>query len=174
MGAAVATKPAWSRPRERDAVRRTILDAANRLVDQHGIAALTLSAVAIEAGIPRATIYGYFSGKQELLSLLSGETPLPEPVPAVPAPKEETAAAPAAPPEPISPAESVKIQTADETPAAPAKPDIAGDYDQMMRLQAAELDKLAKRVLVPKSQMKEGTDAVLARVETRLRLIEQS
>ena len=171
---AAAVKPVWSRPRERETVRLAILDAANRLVDQHGIAALTLSAVASEAGIGRATIYGYFSGKQELLSLLSGETHLQQPAPAAPALKEEPEVTPAAPSEANSRTESAKLEAADETPAAAVERDVAGDYDQMMRLQAAELDKLAKRVIVPKSLMKEGTDAVLSRVETRLRLIEQS
>ena len=173
-GAAVATKPVWSRPREREAVRLAILDAANRLVDQHGIAALTLSAVAAEAGIARATIYGYFAGKQELLSLLSCSLDPQQPEPAVAAPKEEPAATPAAQPNIPLRKDETAIEISYETPDVPAKPDAPGDYDAMMRFQAAELDKLAKRVIVPKSQMKEGTDAVLSRLDTRIRLIEQS
>jgi len=173
-GAAVATKPVWSRPREREAVRLAILDAANRLVDKHGIAALTLSAVAAEAGIARATIYGYFAGKQELLSLLSCSLDPQQPEPAAAASKEEPAATPAAQPNiPLRKDENA-IEISYETPDVPAKSDAPGDYDAMMRFQAAELDKLAKRVIVPKSQMKEGTDAVLSRLDTRIRLIEQS
>ena len=51
---------------------------------------------------------------------------------------------------------------------------IAEKLDIMAREQAAELDKLSRRVLIPKSMQREGTEAVLTKVETRLHILEQS
>jgi len=51
---------------------------------------------------------------------------------------------------------------------------VAEKLDILAREQAAELDKLSRRVLVPKSMQHEGTETVLAKVETRLHILEQS
>lgn len=83
--------PIWVRPRERSATRRTLLEAARGLIARQGPLNLTLSAVAAEAGLARATIYGYFSGKADLLAALDPDEPAPksesvlEVCPAVPA-----------------------------------------------------------------------------------------
>src|SRR5215831_5180830 len=48
-------------------VREAILDAAWKLADQQGLASVTMSAIAKEAGIGRATLYKYFSSVDEIL-----------------------------------------------------------------------------------------------------------
>jgi len=155
-------------------VRLAILDAAHRLVELHGEAALTLSAVANEAGIARATIYGYFAGKGQLLSQLNGEAPY-EPEPVMEAPVENTPAPAPAPEEAAPPQDDKKIEADDDAPTARSgAPEDSADYGDMMRRQAAELDGLAKRIIVSKAVMKEGTASSLSRLETRLRVVEQS
>ncbi|UUL75658.1 TetR/AcrR family transcriptional regulator [Pseudarthrobacter sp. Fe7] len=52
----------------RDAVRRAVLDAAARLVAGHGLAGVTMSAVAQNAGIGRATLYKYFPDVESILA----------------------------------------------------------------------------------------------------------
>ncbi len=152
-----ATRPSWSRPRDREATRLALLEAARRLIDVHGESALTFTAVASETGIARATMYGYFSSRQQLLDLLHGETsPAPAaPSEAAPAPVCET-------PEPDVSATS-----------APSGEDSA-DYGELMRRQAGELDQLAKRIILPKSKIREGTEGALMRLETRLHVVEQT
>ncbi|MGH2581337.1 MAG: TetR/AcrR family transcriptional regulator, partial [Anaerolineales bacterium] len=51
----------------RQEVRDAILDAAAALVAQRGLLAVTMSQIAEEAGIGRATLYKYFSGVEEIL-----------------------------------------------------------------------------------------------------------
>jgi AcrR family transcriptional regulator len=51
----------------REAVRDAILDAAWRLVSEHGLAAVTMSQVAEQAGIGRATLYKYFPDLDAIL-----------------------------------------------------------------------------------------------------------
>jgi TPR repeat protein/AcrR family transcriptional regulator len=137
----------WSRPRERAEMRAAILEAAQRLLQRDGIDAVTLSAVAGEAKIARAVIYSHFSSRKELLSQL-------QPVPA-----EEVA--PDDPP----------AQPAGESKPAPPPDD---DYESVMRAQAEALDHLAKRVIVPKLPRRDGTDATLLRLDTRLGVVEQA
>src|SRR4051812_12581846 len=48
-------------------VRDAILDTAAGLVAQHGIRAVTMSQIAEQAGIGRATLYKYFSGVEPIL-----------------------------------------------------------------------------------------------------------
>lgn len=48
-------------------VRDAILDAAAALVAQHGIRAVTMSQIAEQTGIGRATLYKYFSGVEPIL-----------------------------------------------------------------------------------------------------------
>ena len=48
-------------------VREAILDTAAALVAKHGLRALTMSQIAEETGIGRATLYKYFSGVEPIL-----------------------------------------------------------------------------------------------------------
>ena len=48
-------------------VRDAILDAAAALAFDHGVTAVTMSGVAVGAGIGRATLYKYFGGVEEIL-----------------------------------------------------------------------------------------------------------
>ena len=48
-------------------VRDAILDTTAALVAQHGLRAVTMSQIAEEAGIGRATLYKYFSGVEPIL-----------------------------------------------------------------------------------------------------------
>lgn len=51
----------------RHAVREAILDAAARLVEQGGLRSVTMSQIAEQAGIGRATLYKYFSDAEAVL-----------------------------------------------------------------------------------------------------------
>ncbi len=255
-----------------------LLDTARALIVRDGEAALTLGAIADEAGLARATIYGYFSGKHELLAALDrahstedaaqpAEAPDADVAPDAPqqpdtispdhqpdtviAAQEAVPAAgierqfqtefvfptePAAPPDndpPEAAAEPVQdtsqsIELVEHAPAndvpgeahsesSPPEPDsapvpdhlaetpvvaglsepepavndaapqepaiVASDADaaealtpheQERRLQAAHLEEIAKRLILPESALKEGTDAIISRLETRLRVLERS
>lgn len=50
--------------------RRGLLDAAERLVDQHSAARLTLSAVAEEAGVSKGGLLYHFGTKDELIAAM--------------------------------------------------------------------------------------------------------
>jgi len=52
----------------RQAVRVATMDAAVRLVAQRGLASVTMSAIAEEAGLGRATLYKYFPDVQAILT----------------------------------------------------------------------------------------------------------
>ena len=52
----------------RAAVRDAALDAMAKLVAEHGLVALTMSQIAEEAGIGRATLYKYFPDAQAVLA----------------------------------------------------------------------------------------------------------
>ncbi len=43
-----------------------ILDAADRLLARYGLRKMTMEDVAVEAGVSRRTVYGYFGSKQDL------------------------------------------------------------------------------------------------------------
>jgi AcrR family transcriptional regulator len=62
--------------------REAILDATLVLVERDGLDALTMRRVAAELGIGTMTLYGYFSGKGELLDALvdavAAAAPIPE------------------------------------------------------------------------------------------------
>ncbi len=47
-------------------VRESVLDAATRLMDRYGFKKMTMDAIAGEAGIGKATIYGYFENKEDV------------------------------------------------------------------------------------------------------------
>jgi AcrR family transcriptional regulator len=51
----------------RDAVRGAVLDAAARLLADHGASGVTMSAIAQEAGIGRATLYKYFPDVESIM-----------------------------------------------------------------------------------------------------------
>lgn len=158
----------WSLPRERVAQRQAIIDAARRLANEHGLQALTLSAVAEAAGIARAALYGHFGSKRELLSLLPG---------APNASVEKARAEPDGKPEksPIKD-KAVRVEGGklDGTLPDPGTAQKSNDYDSNMRRQADTLDQLSKRIIIPKSMMTGGTDTAIARLEMRIGVIEQS
>jgi AcrR family transcriptional regulator len=60
------------RPERADAARnrRRVLDAARRLFDTHGVAAVTMSDVAREAGVAKGTIFHRFGDRQGLAQAL--------------------------------------------------------------------------------------------------------
>jgi AcrR family transcriptional regulator len=47
-------------------VKQSVLDAAIRLMERYGFKKMTMEAVAQEAGIGKATIYGYFENKEDV------------------------------------------------------------------------------------------------------------
>ena len=54
-------------------VRGAILDAATRLMERYGYKKMTIDDIAHEAGIGKATIYGYFEHKQDVaLGVIDG------------------------------------------------------------------------------------------------------
>jgi AcrR family transcriptional regulator len=63
------------RPERADAARnrRRVLDAARRLFDAHGVAAVTMSDVAREAGVAKGTIFHRFGDRQGLAQALVGD-----------------------------------------------------------------------------------------------------
>jgi TPR repeat protein/AcrR family transcriptional regulator len=71
------TTSVWTIPRERREMRGKLLDIARELIASYGEDKLTLSAVANQADIAHATIYGYFSSKREMLAALSSEPATP-------------------------------------------------------------------------------------------------
>jgi TPR repeat protein len=154
-------------------MRAAILEAANRLIERNGPEALTLSAVASEAHIARATVYGYFSSKKDLFSQVgltaSEENNEPEAATDSPAAFDTTEAAPTAETAIAEPAPAPEAEA-----TAPAGEPAGEEYRELMKAQADALHKIAGRVIVPKSLMKEGTDSVLSRVEARLSVAEQS
>jgi TPR repeat protein len=170
-------------PLEREDKRQAIIEVARALAAERGFSAVTLSAVAEKMNFAPAVIYGYFATRNELLEHLSlDDSPEMEPAAAPAAASEpmiqmsEPAAKPypdIAPP-PESSAEMAPQDFAIPTDAAAAVESPSGEYGEMLKVQAEELAKLAQRVMVPKSLQREGTEAVLARIETRLHVVEQS
>lgn len=61
------------RARQRGATRASILDAARVVAAREGARNLSLRAVAAEAGFAPAALYGYFTGKDELLLALAAD-----------------------------------------------------------------------------------------------------
>jgi AcrR family transcriptional regulator len=49
------------------AVRQAVIDAVASLSEEHGITGLTMSQIANEAGISRATLYKYFAAPEEVV-----------------------------------------------------------------------------------------------------------
>jgi len=164
-GAALDT--GWARPREREGMRAAILEAAKRLMERNGADTLTLSAVAAEVGIARATIYGYFSSKQELFSQVAAFEGSREPSPEADTPPESATAELAETPAAEGPEPAGRTAPQSEEPSGE-------NYQALMKAQADALHQIARRVIVPRSLMKDGTDTVLSRVEARLSVAEQT
>lgn len=61
------------RERTRNLTRAAILEAARRVASRDGARNLSLRATAAEAGFAPAALYGYFTGKDELLLALASE-----------------------------------------------------------------------------------------------------
>src|SRR6201986_852195 len=67
------TQAADSRPYHHGDLRRALIDAATRLLETEGPAALSLRAVAREAGVSPAAPYHHFKDKSELLDAVAEE-----------------------------------------------------------------------------------------------------
>jgi AcrR family transcriptional regulator len=73
MADAVKPKRRYHSPRRQEqaaATRQAILEAAQRLFEEHGYVATTMDAVAIEAGVALKTVYSAFATKSGLLRAL--------------------------------------------------------------------------------------------------------
>lgn len=66
-------KPAEPRPYHHGDLRRALVDAARRLLESEGPSALSLRAVAREAGVSPAAPYHHFKDKAELLDAVAHE-----------------------------------------------------------------------------------------------------
>jgi AcrR family transcriptional regulator len=73
MADAVKPKRRYHSPRRQEqaaATRQAILEAAQRLFEEHGYVATTMDAIAIEAGVALKTVYSAFATKSGLLRAL--------------------------------------------------------------------------------------------------------
>src|SRR3954471_8217873 len=57
--------------------RATIVEAALRCFDRHGIASSTLEQIACEAGVTKGAVYHHFQGKRDILGVIRDEMSLP-------------------------------------------------------------------------------------------------
>lgn len=57
--------------------RATIVEAALRCFDRHGIASSTLEQIAAEAGVTKGAIYHHFEGKRDILAAIRDQITLP-------------------------------------------------------------------------------------------------
>jgi TetR/AcrR family acrAB operon transcriptional repressor len=57
--------------------RATIVDAALRCFDRHGIASSTMDQIAAEAGVTKGAVYHHFAGKREILGAIRDQLTLP-------------------------------------------------------------------------------------------------
>ena len=67
IGAAAGAARIQTRPWGRNAIRLAILEAARRIVACDGPEAVSLGRAADEAGFARATVFGHFRNREELL-----------------------------------------------------------------------------------------------------------
>ncbi len=72
---AMTTLEPRTMPRQRRAIerRRAILDATMALLESHGIEGITTSLIAARAGVPVASVYGYFPNKMAVIAELMRE-----------------------------------------------------------------------------------------------------
>ena len=61
------------RPDSESPKRQLVLDAAASLFMAHGYGAVSMDAVARAAGVSKATLYAYFSSKDQLFATIIGE-----------------------------------------------------------------------------------------------------
>jgi AcrR family transcriptional regulator len=75
MSQAAVARPveSESRPYHHGDLRRALVDAALHIVERDGLAALSLRAVAREAGVSPAAPYHHFKDKQELMAAVGAE-----------------------------------------------------------------------------------------------------
>lgn len=66
-------KTTSSRRLHREERRRVVLEAAERLITQDGLAQFSMRLLAKEAGIPAPTLYGYFESKEAVLGALADQ-----------------------------------------------------------------------------------------------------
>jgi TPR repeat protein/DNA-binding transcriptional regulator YbjK len=163
-----------ARARDRSAARLSVLEAARKLAAKDGIENVTLAAVAVEAGFARATVYGYFKNKDELLQavvaedlsglaeMVSGDPPIVEAVETRPA--EEA---------PVAPVELVAEQTVEE-PAAESPPAIADVPANARAERQAKLETILSQLAPNDLPGSEGSAASLARFDRRLRVVERT
>jgi len=57
--------------------RATIVEAALRCFDRHGIASSTLAQIASEAGVTKGAVYHHFEGKRDILAAIRDQVTLP-------------------------------------------------------------------------------------------------
>lgn len=57
----------------REERRRVVLDAAESLISREGLPGFSMRLLAREAGMPAATLYGYFASKESVLEALADE-----------------------------------------------------------------------------------------------------
>ena len=57
--------------------RATIVDAALRCFDRHGISSSTMEQIACEAGVTKGAVYHHFTGKREILGAIRDQLTLP-------------------------------------------------------------------------------------------------
>ncbi|MEJ0041475.1 MAG: helix-turn-helix domain-containing protein [Rhizomicrobium sp.] len=60
-------RPTKDEPEDRSATRLAIVTAARAVAERDGVESLTLSKVAVEAGLPRGAVYRQFTRKEDLL-----------------------------------------------------------------------------------------------------------
>lgn len=63
-------EPTWERARRPEQIeirRRSILDSATRLLDEGGVEAASLSAIASAAGLSKANLYRYYESREAIL-----------------------------------------------------------------------------------------------------------
>lgn len=58
----------------RTARRRQILDAARRCFDRNGFHRTSMQHILAESGLSAGAVYGYFRGKDEIMTAIAGET----------------------------------------------------------------------------------------------------
>lgn len=68
-----ATQPAMHEPRGKTGKAADILAAARRAFLASGFGAVSMDAIAREAGVSKATVYAHFTGKEELFGAVVGD-----------------------------------------------------------------------------------------------------
>lgn len=174
---AVATSKgiSWSCPREREAARALILSAARALAEREGVGAVTFRAVAKATKIARASIYSYFSSRQDLLAQLPS---IGASAPTATEPSDASIEGEVE--ESVEQAttrtdESEQVQSDHPHDNEPqSTQDEQADYDGLMRAQAEALQQLTQQVIVPKPKQRDATESALSRMDARLTVTEQS